>query len=992
MNDPAPLAVPDHELLNLIGKGSYGEVWLARNIMNVRRAVKVVRRESFSDAAPYEREFAAIHSYEPVSRQVDGLVNVLHVGQNTEAGYFYYVMELADAETEQPYVPLTLRSLLRTKGALPPAEVAQIGLSLAGALVALHRAGLVHRDIKPANIIFVHGAAKLADIGLVGAQTEAATYIGTHGYIAPEGAGNSQADVFALGIVLYEMATGYEPADFPKLPPGFGLRGPVAGELLDVIIRACESDKVRRYPAAEPMLADFAAIVSGQSIRKTRRLERNILALKVASILAGGAALVGVTAWWQARGRNDREVGLRRAQEDALYDANYSRACHILDSADAAQRDEALSALLAADRLRPGKACIRDEIITTLAMPGIRDVARWPFEKNHRPAWNRAGTIAATLDRNNAARVWRFADGATLHSTPQLIPRPSALGPLSPDGSKLCIWWGSLGKMSVYDFTRNDWLPDVPAPVAAPDLAWSADISADGRFLAIGSHGSQLHILTLDGSAPVRTFLAELRPDQIAFSADGEEITIVSRATKFRARHRVSTGELIEKLPIPGYAVALATSPDNRNYAINVGEEIYWQPRTSDIAAKPLLKGRAWVAGIPSFDPTGRWLATSAYDFVTHIFSLSDNREIAKLPGLASALSFTPDGALLRAALPDGELIRSEFTASGVAWQTLLPSASASLAAVNALAFSADGRALFAQQPSSLTVLDVANGRSFPCGANAPTYHIYAKADGSEILATGVASSRIPLLTADTNTLHIGARAEIADLEKRDILAVTPDFSTMLGASGASTVVIRDRRIAATLLPVASHSATMPADASWFAAAVRDDVITVWNRDAKTIGTIRGDSPWKTVAASPDGKFLLRGDAATGLHCHDPATLAELWHRPRTRPSGKDVAAVFTTDSRIIAATLAPDAVWLLDARDGHVLTRLQHPIREPFTALAFSPDGTHLATGGSFGQITVWDLRALRIGAAAYGLDYDKSPLPPAPAIAPALECHLLK
>src|SRR4051794_11974362 len=92
-----PPAIPDHTLLRAIGRGAYGEVWLARNIMGALRAVKLIWRSQFDSERPYEREFAGIQRYEPVSRSSGGLVHVLHVGRNDAEGYFFYVMELADA-------------------------------------------------------------------------------------------------------------------------------------------------------------------------------------------------------------------------------------------------------------------------------------------------------------------------------------------------------------------------------------------------------------------------------------------------------------------------------------------------------------------------------------------------------------------------------------------------------------------------------------------------------------------------------------------------------------------------------------------------------------------------------------------------------------------------------------------------------------------------------------------------------------------------------
>src|SRR5512133_752751 len=86
--------IPDHELLRCIGSGGYGDVWLARNIMGTYRAVKIVHRRRFADERPYEREFGGIQKFEPISRSHDGLVDILQVGRNDAAGYFYYVMEL----------------------------------------------------------------------------------------------------------------------------------------------------------------------------------------------------------------------------------------------------------------------------------------------------------------------------------------------------------------------------------------------------------------------------------------------------------------------------------------------------------------------------------------------------------------------------------------------------------------------------------------------------------------------------------------------------------------------------------------------------------------------------------------------------------------------------------------------------------------------------------------------------------------------------------
>src|SRR5215472_8792533 len=92
----SPAQIPEHELVCSIASGAYGQVWLARNRLGVHRAVKIVHRASFDHDRPFEREFAGIKAFEPISRSHDGLVDLLQVGRDDQEGYFYYVMELAD--------------------------------------------------------------------------------------------------------------------------------------------------------------------------------------------------------------------------------------------------------------------------------------------------------------------------------------------------------------------------------------------------------------------------------------------------------------------------------------------------------------------------------------------------------------------------------------------------------------------------------------------------------------------------------------------------------------------------------------------------------------------------------------------------------------------------------------------------------------------------------------------------------------------------------
>jgi CHASE2 domain-containing sensor protein len=258
--------IPDHSLIKCIGRGAYGEVWLVRDVIGRHHAVKIVKARNFPHPAPYEREFKGIERFASISRTHPGLVQVLHIGRHDAGGYFFYIMELADdANGAMPLEPnrysaKTLASELARRGHLPVRESVQIGLALCSALQHLHERQLVHRDIKPTNIIFVEGAPKIADIGLVtqlGSDTADMTRLGTEGYLAPEGPGTPSADLYALGKVLYEISMGRDRWQFPEFPTTLATRPDQDSlrQLHEVILTACETDPAHRYQSAIEMHA-----------------------------------------------------------------------------------------------------------------------------------------------------------------------------------------------------------------------------------------------------------------------------------------------------------------------------------------------------------------------------------------------------------------------------------------------------------------------------------------------------------------------------------------------------------------------------------------------------------------------------------------------------------------------------------------------------------------------------------------------------------------
>ncbi|HEX5222345.1 MAG TPA: serine/threonine-protein kinase, partial [Verrucomicrobiae bacterium] len=307
-NASKPPSVPDHELLRCIGRGAYGEVWLARSITGAFRAVKIVSRQSFDHERPFEREFEGILKFEPISRRHDSQVDILHVGRGED--YFYYVMELADDQATggqinpDNYVPRTLKSDLLFHGRLPFEECVRIGVALTTALEHLHENDLVHRDVKPSNIIFVNGVAKLADIGLVTSVDATRSYVGTEGFAAPEGPGSPKADLYSLGKVLYEISTGKDRQEFPELPTQLRELPDREGviELNAVIARACRHDPKERYESAQAMHAELALLQSGKSLARLHRIEKRLRFVQRAGALITVLAGIIAIGWlWQAR-------------------------------------------------------------------------------------------------------------------------------------------------------------------------------------------------------------------------------------------------------------------------------------------------------------------------------------------------------------------------------------------------------------------------------------------------------------------------------------------------------------------------------------------------------------------------------------------------------------------------------------------------------------------------------------------------------------------
>jgi serine/threonine-protein kinase len=309
--EPLSMALADgtrlgvYEIVGALGAGGMGEVYCARDT-NLRRevAVKVLPRELADD--PARRERLQREARAAASLNHANICTVYEVGE--AQGQVYIAMELVDGQ------PLSARL---NSGPLPVSEVLRYGLQMGDALGHAHERGVVHRDFKSANVMITpEGRAKVLDFGLakrvsgeeaasattglaVGSLTQQGAVVGTLAYMAPEQlrgqAADMRSDVWALGIVLYEMAagrlpfarqTGFEVCSAILADPIAPLPARTPVELNLVIQRCLEKEPARRYNRAAEVRAALEAIQTGGMMRVRQRWRDRVAGRRPQVVLA----------------------------------------------------------------------------------------------------------------------------------------------------------------------------------------------------------------------------------------------------------------------------------------------------------------------------------------------------------------------------------------------------------------------------------------------------------------------------------------------------------------------------------------------------------------------------------------------------------------------------------------------------------------------------------------------------------------------------------
>ena len=267
-----------------IGEGGMGMVYLASHtVLGKKMALKVLRGEMAKDADVVQRFMQEAQAATSIGHE--NIIDISDFGRLHD-GTAYFVMEYLDGEA--------LTDLIGRGGAIPMQEALQIIRQIASALGAAHARGIVHRDLKPDNVFLLKKAGnrrfvKVLDFGIAkvgGASsklTKTGMVFGTPHYMSPEqAAGQSvdhRTDIYALGVIMYEMFTGKVPFDAdtfmgilskhmfePPIPPSQAGAGNRLGALEDVILKSLAKKPEQRHQSMDELLADLETVRTGGTV------------------------------------------------------------------------------------------------------------------------------------------------------------------------------------------------------------------------------------------------------------------------------------------------------------------------------------------------------------------------------------------------------------------------------------------------------------------------------------------------------------------------------------------------------------------------------------------------------------------------------------------------------------------------------------------------------------------------------------------------------